>query len=222
MVHGRHRLDPLRAWRVKLWARARRLPVVVSTLIVILVVGGTVGDRGVALPTLIGSGNGMAMVATLLPLAWAAALADGFAARGQALEGRPTGLGTSPLSRLGLVDATLFLSAVAVAAVSFSTIVVVRGSVLGGVGPVLVLSGVSCVRTLQAGAGQGILAASVLLMITTAYGTTAPGSQFVRLLQPDGDAAWSFVCGLALCSVAWWLLLTNRVTTRLEASERLD
>lgn len=191
------------------------------TLLAILVLGSFFGQRAIIVPSFFGGGSSGVLASTFLPLAWAAAVADGFGARCQSVEARPSG-SLPGLSRLGIFDASLFSAVVAIAAISYSIVVVVSGSALAGTGPMLVLSGVSCVATLRAGPAAGALAASALLIVTTVYGAAAPAAQYVRILQPDGDPLWSLACGLVVCAVACWLLLTDRVATQLSATERLD
>lgn len=205
-----------------LWLRTRRIAAMVATLVVVLTLGVMLGRRSLVLPTLFGTGANGVLATTFLPLAWAVALADGFAARCQAVEARPATTRTMPFARSGVLDAGLFIGAVTLAASSYAALVVPSGTPITGLGPVMVLSGVACVGTVRAGPAYGTLAASMLLIATIVYGPGAPGSPFVRVVELDGDARTSFGCGLVVCVLVTWLLLTDRVTRRLGATERLS
>jgi hypothetical protein len=205
-----------------LWARSRRVLVQATVLAAALVVGTFLGERTGVMPTLFGSGAHRVLLTAFLPLAWAAAVADGFATRGQAIEARARPMANVSTSRRAVLDAGLFIGAAVLAAFSFATFVVVTGPPLSGVGPVLVLSGVACIATLLGGPADGVLAASVLVIVTTVYGITAPASSYVRILQADGDLTWSITCGVALCGAATVLLLTDKATVRLGGSEGVN
>jgi hypothetical protein len=198
-----------------LWSRIRRVWLLVLVLALLSVVGVAMSQRTVALPAFFGSGTSSVSLRSFLPFPWSIAVADAFATRGQAVEARPA-------RRMGWADAGLFVASVLAAALSFWAFDPTGGRELAAVAPVLILSGLSCVGTLRAGPASGALAVTVLLLVTTLYAMNAPGARFVRVLQPDGCGPWSLVIGALLCALACWLLLTNQVTTRLGATERLD
>jgi hypothetical protein len=58
------------------------------------------------------------------------------------------------------------------------------------------------------GSGTGILVTTVLVLLTFSYGVSAPGADYVRVLQPDGDVVWSLAVGVALfvagLATIWW------------------
>jgi hypothetical protein len=167
-------------------------------------------------PALFGGGAGFVFLRTYLPLVWAAAVADSFAGRGLSVEARPLLLLRGPTSRLGLHDAGLFVVSSATAAALFSGLTSPGSS---GVGPVLVLSGVTCIATLRAGPAVGAFASTMLMLLTSVYPRTAPASRFIHILQPDGEPAWSTTCGVVVCLVAAGLLAANAARTRFRAAD---
>lgn len=196
-----------------LWARVRRAWLLVAA-IALLVMGLTkLNERSFSLPALFGSG-GFVLWTTFLPLLWAVAVADSFAAKTQAAEARPG-------RRVAGLDLALFLVSTAAAAAAF---VVLGGSAetpTSAVAHVLIMSGLACSVTLLAGAGGGVLAASALVVVTTPYGRTGFAAGYVRVLQPDGHATWSLAVGIVLCATACCLLVTRRTTIRLGGTQRL-
>jgi hypothetical protein len=206
----------MRSAEVRLWIRARRAWWLVAALVVMLGLDGLVGGLSMSVPALFGGGAGVVFLRTYLPLVWAAAIADAFAGRGLSIEARPMPLGELPPSRLGLHDACLFVVASSVTAALFSGL---SSSGFLGAGPVLVLSGVTCIWTLRAGPAVGVFVSTMLVLLTSTYPRTAPGSRFVHVLQPDGEPAWSLALGIVLSLMAAGLLATTSVRTRLRASE---
>ncbi len=169
-----------------------------------------------SVPALFGGGANFVFLRTYLPLIWAAAIADSFAGRGLSIEARPMMLMSLPASRLGLHDACLFVVASSTAAALFSGL---PSGGLSGVGPVLVLSGVTCIGTLRAGPAVGAFASTMLMLLTSFYPRTAPGSRFIHILQPDGELAWSTTIGIVVCLTAAALLATNSALTKLPAAD---
>lgn len=199
-----------------LWIRARRVWWLVVALVLMVGLERLVGGLSLSVPALFGGGANFVFLRTYLPLIWAAAIADAFAGRGLSVEARPASLVRMPGSRLGLHDAGLFVVATSVAAVLFSGLASGGGA---GVGPVLVLSGVTCIGTLRAGPAVGVFVSTMLMLLTSFYPRTAPASRFVHILQPDGEAAWSLAVGLVVALAAAGLLVTDAAVTRLRAAE---
>lgn len=179
-----------------LWARSRRLPVLLIAVLVLAVVDALLGERVVTVPSVVGAGASTMLVSAFLPLLWAAVLADSFASRCQGVEVRPS-------RHLAVLDVTLLVVAVAGAAYAHAP----------AVGPVLVLSGLACAVTLRRGSAAGVFGATAVVLGTTLYGLGAPGARYIRVLQADGDPTWSCVLGVSLCVVACGPLLTDRIGT---------
>ena len=189
-----------------LWLRQRRwwglcLGVLVTSALV-----AAVGSVQVPLPAFFSAGSGAVVLATFAPLALVAAVADAFAGACQSVEARAA-------QRVRLFDTGLFVTVTAVS-VALLGLVGVAGWA-HAFGSVMVLCGLTTALALRGGAGAGVLAATLLLLFTTFYGSAAPGARFVHVLQPDGDAACSVLCGLVCCGVAVGILLANGVTMRL-------
>ena len=174
-----------------------------------------VGGVSLTVPALFGGGADFVFVRTYLPLIWAAAIADSFAGRCLSVEARPLPFVSVPVSRLGIYDATLFL----VASSTVALVSVAPSGEWSEVGPVLVLSGVTCIGTLRAGPAVGIFTSTMLMLLTSVYPQVAPGSRFIHVLQPDGEVAWSLGCGIAVGVAAVALLATNSARTRLRVAE---
>lgn len=199
-----------------LWIRARRPWWMVAALVLMLGLDRLVGGLALSVPALFGGGANFVFLRTYLPLIWAAAIADSFAGRGLSIEARPLLLVKVPVSRLGLHDAGLFVVASSITAALFSG---QQSGGLSGVGPVLVLSGVTCIGTLRAGPAMGAFASTMLMLLTSLYPRTAPASRFIHILQPDGEPAWSTTCGIVVCLAAAGMLATNSALTRFRAAE---
>lgn len=197
-----------------LWLRARRAWWLIVALLAMLTLDALVGGISLSVPALFGGGASFVFLRTYLPLLWAAAIADAFAGRGLSVEARPMLLARIPVSRLGLHDASAFVVASALTAALFSGFVVGEFS---GAGPVLVLSGVTCIATLRAGPAVGVFASTMLMMLTSTYPRTAPGARFIHILQPDGQPTWSTMCGVLACLIAAGMLATDNAVTRLRA-----
>jgi len=187
-----------------------------GALVLMLGIDRLVGELALSVPALFGGGVNFVFLRTYLPLIWAAAIADSFAGRGLSIEARPTLLASMPVSRLGLLDAGLFVVASSTAAVLFSGL---QPGGLSAVAPVLVLSGVACIGTLQAGPAVGAFASTMLMLLTSIYPRNAPAARFIHILQPDGEPAWSTACGFVVCLAAAGMLATNSALTRLRAAE---
>lgn len=199
-----------------LWIRARRAWWMVAALVVMLGLDRLLGGLALSVPALFGGGVNFVFLRTYLPLIWAAAIADSFAGRGLSIEARPTLLASVPVSRLGLLDAGLFVVASSITAVLFSGL---QPGGLSAVAPVLVLSGVACIGTLRAGPAVGAFASTMLMLLTSVYPRTAPAARFIHILQSDGEPAWSTTCGIVIGLAAAGLLATNSALTRLRAAE---
>lgn len=199
-----------------LWIRARRVWWMVAALVLMLGLDRLVGGLSLSVPTLFGGGANFVFLRTYLPLIWAAAIADSFAGRVLSIEARPMFLVSVPVSRLGLLDACLFVVASSMTAALFSGF---PSGGLSGMGPVLVLSGVTCIGTLRAGPAVGTFASTMLMLLTSFYPRTAPGSRFIHILQPDGELAWSTTLGIVVGLAAAGFLVTNSALTRLRAAE---
>ncbi len=197
-----------------LWVRTRRVGGLVLGLVGLGGLAVVLGPRSLAVPALFGSAASTVLLAAILPLLWAAVLADAFAARTQAVEVRPC-------LRLRLLDVGLFLVAAAVAAAVLQETLAAAGS-YGALGPVLIVSGLACCATLWRGAGPAVFVVTALLLGTTAYGVDAPAARYIRVLQVDGVAWWSFSCGAVLCLLACTALLKRRVGSQLGATHRLE
>lgn len=195
---------------VRLWFSTRRAVPLTIWLAVLVVIGVLLGPRSMDLPALVGSRGSNVLLSAFVPMLWAAAIADTFAARTYGVEARPA-------RRVGLLDAGLFLSATGAAAALYDGVVV--GPAADGVGPVLITSGVAVVVVLRRTAAAAAFVVSAAVLVTSVYGPDAPGAAFVRLLQGDGDARASYVVGLFACGVACWLLVSNRVNTRVRGSD---
>jgi hypothetical protein len=190
-----------------LWARQGRVATlgVVLALLVAGLVG--LGGRSFALPAIFGTG-GYVLWSTFLPLLWAVAVADCFAAKTQAVEARPA-------RHVALLDLSLNAGATALACVAFVALGSGAEPPAAAVAHVLIMSGLAGATTLLAGPGPAVLAASALVVITTPYGRSGLGAGFVRILQPDGHLAWSLFVGGALSALACVLLATARTRVRL-------
>lgn len=197
-----------------LWMRARHIWWMGAALVTMLALDALVGGVSLSVPALFGGGASFVFLRTYLPLLWAAAIADTFAGRGLSVEARPTPSARLPASRLGLLDAFLFLIASSITATLFSGF---PSDELAGVGPVLVLSGVTCMATLRAGPAVGVFTNTMLMLLTSVYPRTAPAARFIHILQPDGQPVWSMTCGVVGCLAAAGMLATNSAVTRLRA-----
>ncbi len=199
-----------------LWLRARHAWWMVAALVAMLGFDRLVGGLSLSVPALFGGGANFVFLRTYLPLIWAVAIADSFAGRGFSIEGRPALLPSVAMSRLGLLDAGLFVVASSTAAALFSGF---QSGGLSGTAPVLVLSGVACIGTLRAGPAVGAFASTMLMLLTSVYPRTAPAARFIHILQPDGEPAWSTTCGILVGLAAAGLLATNSARTRLRAAD---
>lgn len=197
-----------------LWVRARRAWWLIVALLAMLTLDAMVGGISLSVPALFGGGASFVFLRTYLPLLWAAAIADAFAGRGLSVEARPMLWARIPVSRLGLLDAASFVVASALTAALFSGF---ASGEFSGTGPVLVLSGVTCIATLRAGPAIGVFASTMLMMLTSTYPRTAPGARFIHILQPDGQPTWSMMCGVVACLIAGGMLATDSAVTRLRA-----
>lgn len=199
-----------------LWLRARRPWWMVAALALMLVLDRAVGGLSLSVPALFGGGADFVFLRTYLPLVWAAAIADSFAGRASSIEARPASVAGLPVPRLGLHDAALFVVASTASAALFAAS---SSGGFWGAGPVLVLSGVTCVATLRAGPAVGAFASTMLVLLTSVYPRTAPAARFVHILQPDGEPSWSTACGVLVCLAACAMLATHAVRTRFRAAE---
>jgi hypothetical protein len=59
----------------------------------------------------------------------------------------------------------------------------------------------------------------MLMLLTSFYPRTAPGSRFIHILQPDGELAWSTTIGIVVGLTAAALLATNSALTKLTAAD---
>ena len=182
------------------WFRVRRAWVMVETiaLLAVLMVAG--GDHTVAVPTVIGGGTGAIVWSTFVPLGWAAVVAYAFEHHGTDAEARP-------VRRLWAFDIALVAVMSGLAAGVFA--VTGSGETLAQVAAhVLLVSGLTAGVTVCRGSGTGILGTTVLVLLTFSYGVSAPGADYVRVLQPDGDVVWSFAVGVAAfvagLATIWW------------------
>lgn len=199
---------------MRLWARGRRVLPLAVCLFLLVLAGSAVGERSAVVPVVLGTGGGSIRLAGLVPLLWAAVVADAFAGRGQAAEIRSS-------RRLGVLDAAYLCGVSAVAALVLARFATVGAPALSGAGAVLIASGLACAVTLRRGPGDGVFAVCALLVGTSVYAMDAPGARYIRVFQPDGDLRWSIACGLLLTAMACWLLLSNRIRTRFRPTERI-
>lgn len=204
MVPSRSGARSVSAGPVILWLRVRRVALLLVALVATAAVSRLLASSTVAFPVLVGTGTGGALLATFVPLLWAAALSDAFASRTWSLEARP---------RVAVVamDLVLYLLAVMASALVYAGTVVVGGPAVTGMGPVLILSAVVTVVTLRRGRRSASAGAAGLVLMTTVYALDAPGARYVRVLQVDGDPWWSLGCGLVGTALTCAVLATGRV-----------
>jgi hypothetical protein len=200
-----------------LWLRARRVWWLGVATLVLVAFGAVVGDAAVAVPSLFASGGNSVFLRTYLPLVWASAISTVFSGRCLSVESRPALLSGAPfgvaVSRLGLLDALLFLaSSVAVAVLSASL-------GFGALGAFLAISGIACVATLFAGAGMGAFASTMAMLLTSLYPRMAPGSRFVHIFAPGGNVQSSLLCGVVFALVAAAMLAGVTARTRFRPFE---
>ncbi len=187
------------------WLRTRRVWMLVAVAAVCAVAAAALTDEVAPMPVAVGT-EGRALWSTFLPLLWVIAVADALASKAQYVEGRPG-------RRLILFDAGLFLSMCLVGTGVFASFAGTQSPV-AVTAHVLVLTGLAGWVTLLGGPGAGVLASSSLLLLTTLYGTRAPLSRHVRVLQPDGDPHWALWVGIVLCLGALLTLVFGRESPR--------
>jgi hypothetical protein len=184
---------------VSLWLRVRRRWVLAGAFGVLALGLVILGDRSGALPTVIGGGSNNLLWSSLIPLAWAAALAYSFDSKAATVETRPG-------HRLIRLDTALFVATTAGVDLLFLGVGAVSGPTLGVVAHVMILSGLACSLTLLAGAGAGIMGATALLLLTSSYNPRLEGARYVRVLQPEGALRWSLLLAMTLVGLAIYLM----------------
>lgn len=204
-----------------LWLRTRHVAVLVGAGAATAALGLLIGHTRVSAASFVGGAEPVTM-ATFLPIIWAAAWADVFAARIQAVEARPVVLPRLGVGRQALLDVGLFVVGTLVADLTLGWFAPQDGAAYGGVGRVLVLAGMTTAVTLRKGPGLAVYLSCFLLLFTTVYPGNAPGAGFIRILQADGVTWWTLSIGAGLAGFSCWCLLLDRVQIRLSAADSLD
>ena len=174
------------------WLKTRRAWLLVVAAVLCMASGAVLTDGYLPTPVAVGL-EGKVLWSTFLPLVWVAAIIDVWSSAAQGVERRPS-------LKLRCCDAAMFLGASVVGAAIFAAIARQDQTPWHSAGHVLVLTGAASLTTLYRGAGVGALAATALVVLTTLYGARAPLGPYVRLLQPDGQPAWTLGVGLVLCA----------------------
>ena len=196
-----------------LWLKARHVPHLVATLLAVGLLQTLLTGRTIILPVLIGH-VGVAMWSMFLPVIVGVAVADSMASKTQAVEARVT-------SRVVLLDVVL-LAGIAVGATT--TLAALGGThpqLVGTAGQVLITVGLAASATLWWGLGPGVLAPLALAVTCVAYGSDAPGGQYLRLLAPDSSAWWDLLIGSAVFGLAVGLISTRTVRIGFRFADRL-
>lgn len=196
------------------WARLRRVGMLAAALLVLAFLMHESGYHRAWMPTVIGGGSNAVLWASFLPLGWAAAVCLSYETRGAQVEERPG-------RRLAVADVLLLLIATSVLASVFVLVGPYQGARLHVVAHVLVMSGLGTSVTVFAGAGNGIMAATTLLLVTSSYSPHLSGAKFVRVVEPEGDLAFSLIIGAALVATAL-LALWSRSGTRVGQNGQAD
>jgi len=188
------------------WLKTRRAWLLIVGAALCMLGKAVLGDGYLPAPIAVGL-EGRVLWSTFLPLVWVAAVTDVLASKSQGVEVRAA-------RRLVFLDASLFLVGCIVISSIFAWGAGNTQSPWGAAGNVLVLTGLAGWVTQHHGAGAGALSASALMVLTTTYGIRAPLGEYVRILQPDGNAAWTFAVGIALCGAAQITIVRGLGTTR--------
>lgn len=192
------------------WLKTRRAWLLIVGAALCTLGKAVLSDGYLPAPVAVGF-EGKVLWSTFLPLVWVAVVIDVLASKAQSVEVRAG-------RRLAFFDASLFALGCLVVASVFARGAENTQSPWGAAGNVLVLTGLAGWVTLHRGAGAGALSASALMVLTTMYGIRAPLGQYVRILQPDGDAAWTFTVGIAVCVAALLTIVRGSGTTRFRSA----
>lgn len=182
-----------------LWMRVRRTWVLAASLALLSVVLQFGGDKQILVPTVIGGGTSVVVWASLLPLAWAVAICLAYEGLGAQAEDRPR-------RRLVVLDSLLFVSATALLLLVFAIVGPHQDARVHLVTHALILSGLATAVTARVNANSGIMAATVLLLVTSSYSPYLAAAEYIRILQPEGNLGLSLTLGVILFAAATWLM----------------
>lgn len=185
-----------------LWARARRVPVLLLGLVGLGLLLRWGRGHVVVAPTVIGGGGAAIGWATFVPLLWAAALCTAFESVGSPAEQRPR-------RHLLALDVALLGGATLAFALTMTIaedphawrMILAHALVLGGLA--------TAVTVLRDGAA-GALTATTVVLVTSSYSPHLRGASYARFLQPEGDLVFSGILGILLGTVAVGSLLRAR------------
>ena len=195
-----------------LWARARRIPVLILTLVALALLLRIGRGQALMAPTVLGGGAAAMTWSTLVPLLWAAGLCACFDSAGAPAEQRP-------LRRLGRLDALLYSGGIV--AFALTTLLMDDSTAwTQALAHSAALGGLATAVTVSWDAGAGAMAATAAVLITSSFSPHLAAAPYVRILQPEGDTAFAVVVALVLSAVAVSALLGNAGSKRSSTSTR--
>lgn len=198
---------------MRLWLRARRVPYVCATVVIVGLLQVAVGGRVLVSPTIVGT-DAVSAWSMFLPVVIGVAVADAMAAKTQGVEqhvGR----------HVVVLDVALLLSTVVGASALLTALGGTHPATLGTIGQVATATGAATAATLRCGEGPGAMAPVALLVGCFGYGSDAPARAYVRVLAPDSNPWWDLAVGAALIIVGVVLIMTRSVRVQLRSGDRL-
>jgi len=182
-----------------LWMRVRRTWVLAGSLALFCLVLQFGGHKQILVPTVIGGGGSAVVWASFLPLGWAVAICLAYEGLGAQAEDRPK-------RRLVVFDSLLFVCATALLLLVLAVAGPHQDARAHLVTHALILSGLAAAVTARVNANSGIMAATVLLLVTSSYSPYLAAAEYIRILQPEGNLRLSFTLGVILFAAATWLM----------------
>jgi hypothetical protein len=198
---------------MRLWIRARRVPYLCSTLVLIGFLQVALGGRVLLSPTLVGT-DAVSVWSMFLPVVVGIATADALAAKTQGVEQH---VGT----RVVLLDVALLLSIVAAASAVLAVLGGTHPVTAGTIGQVAIAAGAAAAVTLRWGEGPGALTPVALVVACFGYGSDAPARAYVRVLGPDSNPWWDLGVGVSVLCVAVLMVVARSARVQLRPSDRL-
>lgn len=184
-----------------LWARARRIPLVIVSLVVLGLLLRLGRGHVLVIPTVVGGGAASVLWSTFLPLLWAVVLCAAFESVGSPVEQRPG-------RHVVRLDCSLFLIGTLAFAATSALMDRTSAWVLV-VAHAMFLGGLATAATAIRGAGGGAMAVTVAVLLTSSYSPHISGAEYARFLQPDGNISFAVFLGVLLTVLAV-LALTGR------------